>query len=322
MSDRLNAAGAVPRPVRTVLGEISHEELGITDAHSHVWIDPVPSGDFQAPVLNRYSEIRAELQLYRAAGGAAMLDCQPQGCGRNANQLVSLSEESGVHMLACTGFHRKKYYPPTHPLFDKTAQQAADFFIEELTESLVETRNQARQVRAGFIKIALEKNWADCPLSAVEGAAGAAKATGALVEIHTERGALAEKAVLYFESQGVSPHQLVLCHMDKRPIPSLHIELTRYGLLLEYDTFYRSKYSPETNLWPLISAMLGAGLSSSLAFANDIVEYDLFRVNGGPGLASLPADIYSRLKMLDIPENLIRQMLGGNIARRLAGFTH
>jgi 5-phospho-D-xylono-1,4-lactonase len=148
--NRLNAAGDVPRPVCTVLGGISHEELGITDAHSHVWIDPVPGGDPQAPVMNHTSEIRKELQLYRAAGGATMLDCQPQGCGRNANQLVSLSEETGVHMLACTGFHRKKYYPPAHPLFYKTAEQAADFFIEELSVSLIETRNQRQAGASGL----------------------------------------------------------------------------------------------------------------------------------------------------------------------------
>ena len=65
-----------------------------------------------------------------------MLDCQPPGCGRDANMLVQLSRESGVNIIACTGFHRKKYYPQDYELFAWKAEQVAEFFIEELSVSL------------------------------------------------------------------------------------------------------------------------------------------------------------------------------------------
>ena len=112
--------------------------------------------------------------------------------------------------------------------------------------------------RAGFIKIALEKTWAETPQAALEGTALAARETGALVEIHTEKGALAEKAVVYFEERGIAPQRLVLCHMDKRPDHALQMALASYGPLLEYDTFYRPKYDPGSKLWPLI-VQNGAG---------------------------------------------------------------
>jgi predicted metal-dependent phosphotriesterase family hydrolase len=131
---------------------------------------------------------------------------------------------------------------------------------------------------------------------------------------------LAEMVCVYFADQGLLPHQLVICHMDKRPDFSLHQALASFGVLLEYDTFYRPKYNPASNLWPLIEQMVGAGLSDRIAFATDMAESDLYHhMGGGPGLASLPGEIRDTLKQKGFPDIAILQMLGGNIARRLAG---
>ena len=114
-------------------------------------------------------------------------------------------------------------------------------------------------MRAGFIKIALEAEWDQCPQNCIEAAAAAALQTHALMEIHTEKGALAERACTYFLSAGLSPHQLVFCHMDKRPDLGLHKALADTGVALEYDTFFRPKYDPAGNLWPLLERMVADG---------------------------------------------------------------
>ena len=311
---------SVPFPVITVQGPIPYEQLGITDAHNHMWIEPVSGADPGSPVLNRFDPILKELIEYRERGGASILDCQPQGCGRDGNKLLSLSKASGVHLIACTGFHRKKYYAPEHWLWSASSEKVSDFLSSELEQSLTETLNTTAPVRAGFIKIALESTWADCPQAALEGAAAAAVKTRALMEIHTEKGALAEKACIYFVDQGVLPQQLVFCHVDKRPDLSLHKELARQGVLLEYDTFYRPKYHPTENLWPLIERMVAAGFAGHVALATDMAEAELYHfLGGGPGLASLPDEIQNELKKKGVPEASRKQMLGSNIARRLAG---
>ncbi|HSK67206.1 MAG TPA: hypothetical protein VK888_09755 [Anaerolineales bacterium] len=313
---------SVPIPVITVQGPIPYEQLGITDAHNHMWIEPVPGAGPGSPVLNRFDPILKELIEYRERGGASILDCQPQGCGRDGNKLHALSKASGVHLIACTGFHRKKYYAPDHWLWSASSEKVSDFLSSELEQGLTETLNTTVPVRAGFIKIALESTWADCPQAALEGAAAAAVKTRALMEIHTEKGALAEKAWIYFMDQGVLPQQLVFCHMDKRPDLSLHKELARQGVLLEYDTFYRPKYHPTENLWPLIERMVAAGFAGRVALATDMAEAELYHfLGGGPGLASLPDEIQNELKKKGIPEAARKQMLGSNIARRLTGIS-
>jgi predicted metal-dependent phosphotriesterase family hydrolase len=308
------------RPVITVQGPLPYERLGITDAHNHVWIEPVPGADPGGPVLNQFNLILEELVAYHAKGGETLLDCQPQGCGRDGNQLLALSKASGVNLVACTGFHRKKYYPQDHWLWRAAAPKIDDFLCSELENGLVETLEAPALVKAGFIKIALESSWADCLQAGLEGAASAAIKLKALMEIHTEKGALAEKACIYFMDQGLLPEQLVLCHMDKRPDIALHKELARLGVLLEYDTFYRPKYNPSAHVWPLIEQMVIAGLSDRVALATDMAEAELYAfIGGGAGLASLPGAIQDQLTEKGVPEMARKQMLGGNITRRLAG---
>ncbi len=309
-----------PRPVMTVQGPVPYQQLGITDAHNHLWISPIPGVGGDSPVLDQYDQILNELVEYRSRGGNSLLDCQPGECGRDGNKLLELSKAAEVNIICCTGFHRKKYYPADHWLFTASARQVCDRLYSDLENGLAETLNSPSLVKAGFIKIALEATWSDCPHAALEGAALAAAKTGTLVEIHTEKGALAEKACIYFSDRDVPPHQLVLCHMDKRPDFSLHRALARLGVLLEYDTFYRPRYLPGTNLWPLIEQMVAAGLSDRIALATDMAEAALYRnIGGGPGLASLPDEIQEKLTAQGIPEIERLNMLGGNIARRLAG---
>jgi predicted metal-dependent phosphotriesterase family hydrolase len=310
----------IPRLVMTVRGPVPYESLGITDAHNHVWIEPVAGADPNAPVLNQFDLIQKELVEYREFGGETLLDCQPGGCGRDSNKLLALSQQSRVNLIACTGFHRKKYYPEDYWLWEASAQEVVNYLRSELEQGLYESLETSTPVRAGFIKVALESTWQNCPQAALEGAASAAIKTNALLMIHTEQGALAEKACVYFLDMGVFPHQLELCHMDKRPDPSLHKGLADIGVLLEYDTFYRPKYNPATNLWPLIEQMVGAGFSDRVALATDMAEADLYHfIGGGPGLKSLPGEVQDKLKAKGFPETACEQMLGGNIARRLAG---
>ncbi len=309
-----------PRPVMTVQGPVPYESLGITDAHNHLWIEDVPGTTGGSPVLNQYDLILKELIDYREKGGGSILDCQPGGCGRDGNKLLQLSKETRVNIIACTGFHRKKYYPQNYWLWEASAQDVNDHFCSELEQGLIETIKSPLPVKAGFIKIALETRWAECPLTLLEGTASAASSTRAMVEIHTEKGALAEKACIYFMDKGVLPQQLVLCHMDKRADISLHKALADLGVLLEYDTFYRPKYNPASNLWPLIEQMVAANLVDRVALATDMAEAALYHhIGDGPGLASLPGEIRDTLKQKGFPETAIKQMLGENIARRLGG---
>jgi 5-phospho-D-xylono-1,4-lactonase len=178
---------------------------------------------------------------------------------------------------------------------------------------------QPQVVRAGFIKVACEAELQHTPLNALEGAAQASAASGAAIAIHTEKGASAEAIFEFMLQHGVAARQVVLCHMDKRPDFGLHRALVQAGALLEYDTFYRPRYEPERNLWPLLEKMAAAGLEHGLALATDIAE-EIYWANlgDGPGLAGLIRSIRPRLEATGLPQDAVQRLLGGSITQRLA----
>lgn len=307
--------------VSTVTGPVAPGEIGITDAHAHVWISPAADTPAGAPVLDEFERSLQELVLYRQAGGGGLLDCQPYGSGRDGRILARLAVGSGVRIVGSTGFHLRKYYPPGHALWMLTPAQACDLFAGELLHGMRETLAQpeGEPVQAGFIKTACEATLERSPLALLEGAAQAARQTGAVVAVHTEQGAQAEQIVAFFNRQGLSAHRLVLCHMDKRADAGLHRELAREGVLLEYDTFFRPKYEPERNLWPLLDSMMRMGLAGSVALATDLADPAMWKsTGGGSGLAGLPSIVQMRLRGMGYDSNTIQALLGENILQRLA----
>jgi phosphotriesterase-related protein len=305
--------------VMTVRGWVDPIELGITDAHNHIWIEPVPGVPAGLPRLDDQTAILEELLDYRQAGGGSIVDCQPGGCGRNGHKLLELSKASGVHVIASTGFHRRRYYPPDYWLFQASAVQACDLFVTAIENSLVEASEAAENMRAGLIKIACEAQLEDTPPALLDAAAEASRLTGATIAIHTEKGSQAERILEYFQKRGVDPQRLVICHIDKRPDPGLHKELAQAGALLEYDTFFRPKYEPEKNVWPMLEKLIHNGLATSIALATDMAEAELWsRLGKGPGLTGFVTQIRSRLVRLGLPEQTIHRLTGGNIADRLA----
>ncbi len=312
--------------VMTVLGPVSPGALGVVDAHSHLYIASVAGGAADAPVLTDEAGIGRELAAFRAAGGGAIVDCQPGGCGRDGRVLQRLSKQSGVHVVASTGFHRRRYYPPDAPLFALSAEAAADVFRDEIGNGLVETRasgqddgTPAAAVFPGLIKIAAEASLPAAPIALFEAAAAVARETGYAVEMHTERGAAVMEFLAFFVARGLSPRRLVFCHVDKRPDFGLHRELALAGVMLEYDTFFRPKYEPERHVWPLIRQMASAGLAGQVALATDMADPGLWaELGGAPGLLGIFTIIKEGLTRLSLPPATISGLLGGNIAARLA----
>lgn len=302
------------RALMTVAGPIDPSTAGIADAHNHVWITPVEGAQPGVPVLFDQSAIARELADYKEAGGGTQIDCQPGGCGRDGRVLAELSRSSGVHIVACTGFHLEKYYPLDYWLWRANVDAAQAFFLSELSQGLIESPG----VCAGFIKIACKATLGETSPTLLEATAWASRETDAAIEIHTEQGASAEDIVSLFVKFGVSADRLVICHVDKRPDIGLHRSLAQAGVMLEYDTFYRTKYQPEQNVWRLLEQMITEGLDQQIAIGTDMADAKIWaRLGKGPGLMGLAMQIIPRLQAMGYAPKTIQRLVGQNIVNRL-----
>ena len=301
--------------ISTVTGPLDPSAAGVTDAHQHIWIAPPAGSATGVPALCDRAAITAGLVSYRAAGGGSLLDCQPGGCGRDGRMLLTLSRASETHIVACTGFHLPRYYPPDYWLWRASAEAARAYFVGEITVGLAETRDTELTVRAGFIKIACTSRLDETPAALWMAAATASRETGAALLVHTDAGAGAEQIAGRLLSEGVDAGRLVLCHVDKRPDIGLHRELAQAGVLLEYDTFYRPKYQPERHVWPLLERMVADDLAGQVAIGTDMADSATWREYGP---ARLPGEIVPRLRALGCDPPTVRRLTGENIAHSLS----
>jgi phosphotriesterase-related protein len=302
--------------LQTVTGLVPLENIQVADGHGHVWISP-PQGvaaEWQLP-LDEPRLIEAELKNFRSAGGDTIMDCQPGGCGRDAKMLAKLSEASQIYIAAVTGFHLQRYYPPDYWLWQAAEEEAAAYFVDELTTG---ARESDGAVPVTAIKVGYEGQLKGQSRVLFEAAAEAARQTGATLLFHTEAGQNVEALPPFFEDRGVACRQLYLCHVDKRPDIGLHRELAQAGALLGYDTFVRSKYKPEQHVWPLLKEMVRLGWVDNIAIGLDLAQANMWRNFGGqPGLVYLVDTLIPRLRAEGITDEIITGLTGQNVARYL-----
>ncbi len=279
--------------IRTVLGDIAPENLGFCQCHEHLYIHKGKSFDVNSSLCIDTPDLTLqELQAFRDAGGQAVVDAQPVGCGRDASVLRWLSQQSGVNIIASTGFHKLCFYPQHHWIFSKSAEKLSELFIKELTVGMsslcddCEPTPSEQNPMAGQIKVALDANGITQEyLPLFTGAAMAAKHTGAPVMLHVEQGANPMQALDFFDRHGIKARQLIFCHLD-RAVGDLavHIALAKAGAFLEYDTIGRYKYHSDAKEIEIISTLCVAGCADSLLMSLDVTSARLLSYKGEIGL--------------------------------------
>lgn len=309
------------RFIRTVTGDIEPDLLGVTQPHEHTIILPGPSCRVNASLLLDSPEAStAELSEYKAAGGAALVDAQPIGVERSPRLMRQVSEQSGVRIVAATGFHRDCFYPEGHFFRTENAETLAERLVREIESGMTDDlHGEETDIKAGVVKFTSEYHVIP-PLArkACEAAALAHHRTGIPILTHTERGTCGLEQVELARSFGVDPSAMILCHLDRNPDRFLHREIAATGAYLVYDGIARTKYWPDSVIIDLILDMLQAGHGNRIMLAMDVATRSTWRhYGGGPGLDYLLRRFVPRLRAAGVTSDDLDRMLVGNPARAL-----
>lgn len=299
--------------IRTVTGLLEAGSVGVADAHCHLWIFPSVPG---APTLADRELAVAELSAFAEEGGSLVVDCQPGGCGRNAGILHGLARQTGVAVVAASGFHLRRYYPedPEGGPWSEPPEEAAARFEREVVDGTPEEPS----VKAGVLKSAWTGG-GGAESGLMEAVLDVARRTSTPVVVHTEAGAGVETLTEICADSGLYPSLIQISHLDKRPDPVLHRELAEAGFVLGYDTFHRPKYDPDSGVWELLRMALSQGFWSQITLGLDIADSSSWAAEGGPGLRSLATEIVPRLRAEGAGTREIAGLSGGNVAGLLAG---
>lgn len=304
----------MPDIVESVTGPLSPDQLGVTLPHEHVYINMTLTTP-QDGYLNVASEMRAELESFRAAGGSTIIDMtngelsdyaapigwsdqlremqqNPRTGSRSvANVLATkaAAELSGVQVILGTGHYYDKYLDKAW--FDRTStNQIADYLIADLVDEIPGTG-----VRAGIIgEIASDLSH----ITATEersfrAAARASRETGAMISTHaaTFPTGLAQLDIL--TEEGIDPSRVVIGHADTVKSVEYSLELVRRGAFVEYDCLMTCRIGGNLIRHQIdrridyLRALIDAGYAHRLLLSQDVCQRSHLRALGGPGYTFL-----------------------------------
>ena len=194
--------------VQTVLGSVSADELGVTMAHEHLFVDatvnwvlprePSRREVAEGPVtMERLGQLRrnpaasrdncilgdvgtaiAEVTDYRNLGGRTILDVSNDDIGRDAAALAYVSHATGVHVVAGCGHYIHRAHPPE--LEREPVESLAERLIGEITDGIGGT-----EVRAGIIgEIGTSEPLHPREAKVLRAAAQAQRETGVAITLH------------------------------------------------------------------------------------------------------------------------------------------
>jgi 5-phospho-D-xylono-1,4-lactonase len=289
--------------VRTVRGDIDPDELGPCDAHEHLFlVTPAQPGDEYSDVGRAVEEARTLV----AAGAQSLVDWTPIGLGRDLDGLRSVSEQTGLHVVAATGLHRDIHYAADDPLRSEPVDALADRFTAELEEC------GAVKLGAGYHQLSAFE------ATAFEAGAAAHARTGVPVCVHTEHGTMGLAIVERLQRLGVRLGSIVLAHLDRNPDAAEHAETAATGAWLQLDGPGRTKYWPDSTILGLIADLAERGFTGQILLGGDTGRRSMLRAyGGGPGMDYVFARFKPRLER-ELGSELAEQIFVTNPARAFA----
>ena len=287
--------------IRTVLGDIPAQQLGVCYAHEHLIIDPsfttTGNPDF---LLDDEVACVAELILFRNAGGRAVVDSMPCDCGRNVTKLASAAQRSGVHVVVPTGLHLSKYYDPGHWGNRYTESQLAALFAADIESGIDRHDYNGPFVdrsphRAGVIKIATGPRFTPREEKVFAAAATVHLSHGCPILTHTEQGELALEQIRTLQAHGVNLAHVCISHTDRKPDVGYHREILSTGVRAEFDSAFR--WTSDDN--PTLRLMLALlpEFPGQIMLGMDAARRKYWTsYGGGPGLTFLLGQFSHRLR--------------------------
>jgi phosphotriesterase-related protein len=306
--------------VPLVTGAILRPDADVRfDGYGHGWIAPTSLAPTTLAPLNDEERLVEGLRGFARAAGprrAALLDAQPQGCGRDAAALARLSKKSGVAIAAVTGFHTAAHYPT-----GRRPWISADAALATFQRELDGGMREQPLARPAAVAAALG---ADAPDDdpCWEGAVEACRRSGALLLVRLEADADVASLIRYLDARGVAGERTYVCRMETQPDEGLHRELASAGVLLGYG----ARAFVDDGARGAVAALeqrLDEGHAGGVAVGLELARPDAWGADEAPGGAgggpgALIDTVERRLRALGAAEADVDALLGKNLLARAA----
>lgn len=257
----------------TTLGKCAYADVGWMLAHEHIFANFAADDDHCIDSAAVVARMLPELERAKGVGISALVDATAIGAARRPDILAALSQAADFPILAATGWFKEP--AKWDWALEHSNSALCAWLVTELTTGM---GNSA--VRAGWIKLSVTDSGVQ-PHEArlISAAAGASRATGAVVGCHTVGGPLAHAVLDIFEAAGGDPSRFIWIHTQTEPDINVHLDFARRGAWIEYDAIDQDPADEVYSDW--ILQVLDAGFGNQLLLSQDRVGYDPVKAEGG-----------------------------------------
>lgn len=298
----------------TVLGEVPVAGLGITYMHEHVLADADFGGNDYNLVLDDVDVAAEEIRHFKQAGGSTIVEQSCIGLGRNVTGLKTISERTGVNIIASTGFYRECSYPGY--VAADTADQLTARMVRECTEGIDGTG-----IRPGILaEIATE--YGVGKMSALEekvftAVAQAQAQTDLPVSTHCWAGELAFEQIDVLSRNGVPPNKILIGHLAVDELVKDRIfRIADSGVNLGIDcigySYERVVAMKDRARARFVKELIDRGFLRQIALSQDLLRKLLWKHYHGIGYDYLLLQFVPMLREEGVTEEQIDTMLVQN----------
>lgn len=345
--------------VQTVLGAIDPKDLGVTLTHEHLSLDfakvYTPGPDKlnkvidngitldnvgfvrQYPYANKLNlqfngecsnkAVVKDVKIFKEHGGRTIVENTIQGISRDLKFIYECAKETGVNIVAGTGFYVESTQRPD--VLKYTTEQMTNTYITEILNGVqVSTKHGDVTIKCGVIG-EVGSSYPITPFErrAIEATALAQQSLKCGVIFHPGRAKPAPFEVIrYYLEAGGDATKCVMSHLDRTLIHDEEqlFDFAKLGVYNEFDlfgmecSFYQLcplfDMPSDGQRMNMLIKLVEEGYGNRLMMAHDIHTLHRLTSFGGHGYSHILTNVLPRMKLKGLTQDQIDQIVIKNPA--------
>jgi phosphotriesterase-related protein len=283
---------------------------GKTYSHEHIAIDLSGIKNTEDTRLDCMEETIKEFREIYEKGVRNIIELTNRGMGRNIDYILKVAKETGMNVIAATGFYKEPFFPKE--VYELSEEELCRLMVQEIEVGIADTG-----VKAGVIgEIGSSADvFLESERKVFRAAIEAQLQTGRPVITHTSLGTLALEQVEMFKMRNVDLDKVIISHVDLSGDVEYILQIIRTGVNVAFDTIGKENYQPDELRIQMLKRICDEGLAHKVLLSMDITRKSNFRYKGGIGYAYLLDQFIPRMMEAGIAPEDIEKMTETNIQR-------
>ena len=252
-------------------------------------------------------ELAQEMNDLMTRGVRNVIEMTNRYMGRNAQFMLDVMRETGINVVACTGYYQDAFFP--EHVATRSVQELAQEMVDEIEQGIDGT-----ELKAGIIA---EIGTSEGKITPLEekvfiAAALAHNQTGRPISTHTSFSTMGLEQLALLQAHGVDLSRVTVGHCDLKDNLDNILKMIDLGAYVQFDTIGKNSYYPDEKRIAMLHALRDRGLLNRVMLSMDITRRSHLKANGGYGYDYLLTTFIPQLRQSGFSQADVDVMLREN----------